>query len=255
MFLSSSLFCVFYFLQRGFLDGTARNPAAFERSEIKYEELIYLAVNGSSIASQLAITHRSKPCFYQIENVCKRLMTDILRPISPQVEHQGSVWAVKDFIFVFTRIMNAWMIIKGYINNNHSGLHNIKAEFSPELAASFTAWENSSLVFCSNVIKTFINLNNLVQKEENLPNTNGNNNENLESSQDPIPKTKIDCSSPTDEQAESPTSVENVELNASSITIELEVASNVMQLSNDQQMEIQEQEILYAEDSKPNMTD
>ncbi|XP_019890825.1 protein mitoshell isoform X1 [Musca domestica] len=138
-------------------------------SQARFNDLRRLALRGSDIAENLAKTHRNRPCFKKIDSLCARLKQDLIRPdgVLPNINSQGIAWAVKDFIFVFTRIINAWIIIKGYVYNTPEGLNKVKAALSPDFALAFAAWQDTTMDFIESLIKSFVNLDNLVQSQKN----------------------------------------------------------------------------------------
>lgn len=139
-------------------------------SQAKFNELTRLALQGSEIAEKLAYTHRNRPCFKKIDSLCARMKQDLIRPdgVLPNINSQGIAWAVKDFIFVFTRVINAWIIIKGYVYNTPEGLNKVKSALSPDFQTSFAAWQDTTMDFVENLIKSFVNLDKLVQSQKNL---------------------------------------------------------------------------------------
>ena len=146
------------------------NNGTVTLSQAKFNELTRLALRGSEIAEKLAYTHRNRPCFKKIDSLCARMKQDLIRPdgVLPNINSQGIAWAVKDFIFVFTRVINAWIIIKGYVYNTPEGLNKVKSALSPDFAASFAAWQDTTMDFIENLIKSFVNLDNLVQSQKNV---------------------------------------------------------------------------------------
>lgn len=126
-----------------------------------------MAMNGCELAERLAHTHRNRPCFKKIDSLCARMKQDLVRPdsVMANINSQGVAWAVKDFIFVFTRIINAWIIIKGYVYNTPDGLGNVKQSISPEFNDSFAKWEDSTKDFVDNLIKSFVGLDQMVQTQ------------------------------------------------------------------------------------------
>ncbi|XP_018796347.1 PREDICTED: protein mitoshell [Bactrocera latifrons] len=157
-------------------------------SQAKFNELTRLALRGSEIAEKLAYTHRNRPCFKKIDSLCARMKQDLIRPdgVLPNINSQGIAWAVKDFIFVFTRVINAWIIIKGYVYNTPEGLNKVKSALSPDFAASFAAWQDTTMDFVENLIKSFVNLDNLVQSQKNVYQNSENNGTRAASSTTPI---------------------------------------------------------------------
>lgn len=126
-----------------------------------------MAMRGCELAERLAHTHRNRPCFKKIDSLCARMKQDLVRQDSvlANINSQGMAWAVKDFIFVFTRIINAWIIIKGYVYNTPEGLAKVKTSLSPDFHDSFIKWQDSTMDFVDNLIKSFVNLDQMVQSQ------------------------------------------------------------------------------------------
>lgn len=126
-----------------------------------------MAMRGCELAERLAHTHRNRPCFKKIDSLCARMKQDLVRQDSvlANINSQGMAWAVKDFIFVFTRIINAWIIIKGYVYNTPEGLAKVKTSLSPDFHESFLKWQDSTMDFVDNLIKSFVNLDQMVQSQ------------------------------------------------------------------------------------------
>ncbi|XP_037903735.1 protein mitoshell isoform X3 [Hermetia illucens] len=146
-------------------------PAMIDMSSLcqeKFSELTRMAMRGCELAERLAYTHRNRPCFKKIDSLCARMKQDLIRPdgVLPNINSQGIAWAVKDFIFVFTRIINAWIIIKGYVYNTPEGLTKVKSALSPDFTKSFAAWQDATMDFVENIIKSFLSLDHLVQSQK-----------------------------------------------------------------------------------------
>lgn len=126
-----------------------------------------MAMHGCELAENLAHTHRSRPCFKKIDSLCARMKQDLVRPDSvlANINSQGIAWAVKDFIFVFTRIVSAWIIIKGYVYNTPDGLGKVKAAFSDDFFNDFANWQDTTIKFIDSIIKSFVNLDEMVQSQ------------------------------------------------------------------------------------------
>lgn len=135
----------------------------------QFTEITQMAMRGCELAERLAHTHRNRPCFKKIDSLCARMKQDLVRPDSvlANINSQGMAWAVKDFIFVFTRIINAWIIIKGYVYNTPDGLAKVKNALSPEFGESFVRWQQATMEFVDNLIKSFVNLDQMVQSQRN----------------------------------------------------------------------------------------
>lgn len=126
-----------------------------------------MAMRGCELAERLAFTHRNRPCFKKIDSLCARMKQDLVRQDSvlANINSQGMAWAVKDFIFVFTRIINAWIIIKGYVYNTPEGLAKVKTSLSADFNDSFLKWQDATMDFVDNLIKSFVNLDQMVQTQ------------------------------------------------------------------------------------------
>ncbi|EDW88491.1 protein mitoshell isoform X1 [Drosophila yakuba] len=137
--------------------------------EQRLHDITRVSLQGSEIAERLANAHRNRPCFKKIDTLCARLKQDLLRPdgVLPNINSQGIAWAVKDFIFVFTRIVNAWVILKGYVYNTPDALNKIKDELPMGFMASFDSWQVSTLSLVQMIIKSFVSLDELLQKQKN----------------------------------------------------------------------------------------
>ncbi|EDW52115.1 GM13056 [Drosophila sechellia] len=137
--------------------------------EQRLHDITRVSLHGSEIAELLANAHRNRPCFKKIDTLCARLKQDLLRPdgVLPNINSQGIAWAVKDFIFVFTRIVNAWVILKGYVYNTPDALNKIKDELPMGFMASFDSWQVATLSIVKMIIKSFVNLDELLQKQKN----------------------------------------------------------------------------------------
>ncbi|XP_032592315.1 protein mitoshell isoform X2 [Drosophila grimshawi] len=146
----------------------------------RLKDLTHISLMGSDIAERLSMTHCQRPCFKKIDTLCARLKQDLLRPdgVLPNINSQGIAWAVKDFIFVFTRIVNCWIILKGYIYNTPPGLDKIKDELPIGFMTAFDLWQICTLTFAGFLIRSFVNLNTMLQKQKNSFCNNNKNNTN-----------------------------------------------------------------------------
>jgi hypothetical protein len=69
-------------------------------------ELTRIAMKGCDLAEDLSNSHKKRPCFKKIDSLAARLKQDLVRTdnVLANINSQGLAWAVKDFIFVFTRM-------------------------------------------------------------------------------------------------------------------------------------------------------
>uniref|UniRef100_A0A6E8VUD4 Bromo domain-containing protein n=1 Tax=Anopheles coluzzii TaxID=1518534 RepID=A0A6E8VUD4_ANOCL len=133
----------------------------------QFHELVKTALDGCKKAEALATCHQKRPCFKKIDSLCARLKQDLVKTdnVMSNINSQGLAWAVKDFIFVFTRIMNAWIIIKGYVHSKPEGLTSIQRELCPNFLEAFGRWHETTHELIQSLIKSFTNLNKLAKQQ------------------------------------------------------------------------------------------
>ncbi|XP_028132748.2 uncharacterized protein LOC114328165 [Diabrotica virgifera virgifera] len=124
------------------------------------------------IAEQIAYRNKNRPCFRNIQNLCIRTRSEILKPCTTisNIHSQGIPWATKDFIYAFVRLTNCWHILKGYWENRDgSSLGKIEKELTPEFRACYVRWEKETMELASQLTRVFYNLDtNLVTPQVNL---------------------------------------------------------------------------------------
>lgn len=127
-------------------------------------DLQRIALNGCNIAEKVVQNHQKRPCFKKIDLLCGRLKQDLTNNnnVVANINSQGIAWAVKDFIFVFTRISSAWVILRGYIYNKSEGLDRIKSSIDPNLNKAFLDWQDVTRKLTDSLVKSFVTLDTLV---------------------------------------------------------------------------------------------
>jgi hypothetical protein len=124
-------------------------------------DLQNVAAKGLKSASMIFNDNSKRPYFKKIDLLCDRLLQDlsVTGKAVTNINSHGVAWATKDFIFVFTRIIGAWSIIRDYFYTNQEGMKCVKEEMDPEMEKNFLAWQEATLKFCQSMITTFENLN------------------------------------------------------------------------------------------------
>ncbi|XP_049283906.1 protein mitoshell [Anopheles funestus] len=145
----------------------SKSSAALDCLVEQFPELVKTALDGCKKAEALVTCHQKRPCFKKIDSLCARLKQDLVKAdnVMSNINSQGLAWAVKDFIFVFTRIMNAWIIIKGYVSSKPDGLMSIQRELCPNFLIAFRHWHEATHELVQSLIKSFINLNKLAKQQ------------------------------------------------------------------------------------------
>lgn len=110
-------------------------------------------------AEHIAYRNRNRPCFRNIQNLCMRTRSEIVKPCTTisNIHSQGIPWATKDFIYAFIRLVNCWHILKGYLEKGGS-LGKIEKELSSDFKACYYRWEKDSIELAAELRKIFCNL-------------------------------------------------------------------------------------------------
>lgn len=110
-------------------------------------------------AEHIAYRNRNRPCFRNIQNLCMRTRSEIVKPCTTisNIHSQGIPWATKDFIYAFIRLVNCWHILKGYLEKGGS-LGKIEKELSSDFKACYYRWEKDSIELAGELRKIFCNL-------------------------------------------------------------------------------------------------
>lgn len=126
-----------------------------------FYELQRTCYDGCTLNEIIAQNYRRRPCFKKIELLLSRLKQElnVHQNIVSNVNSQGTAWVIKDFIFIFTRIINAWIIMRGYIYDSSRELDGLRDEFDPEFISSFLEWQTATLKMIRPLISTIDMLN------------------------------------------------------------------------------------------------
>lgn len=132
-----------------------------------FYELQSLFSDGCSFTENVARGYRKRPCFKKIELLLSRLRLElnVHHNILSNINSQGTAWAIKDFIFVFSRIVNAWIIMRGYIYDKSEGLQSLHETYDPKFVDNFIEWEEATLKMMKTLMGTVENLDVLTQNK------------------------------------------------------------------------------------------
>lgn len=147
-------------------NGSFENVNSLQVDGLFYE-LQCFAYEGSLFAENVAKNYRKRPCFKKIELLLSRLRQElnVQHNIMSNINSQGTAWAIKDFVFVFSRIVNAWIIIRGYFYDKTEGLDDLRKEFDPNLFDAFTQWQEATLKMMKTMMGTVENIDILTQNK------------------------------------------------------------------------------------------
>jgi hypothetical protein len=132
-----------------------------------FYELQCFASDGCTFAEGVAQNYRKRPCFKKIELLLSRLKQElnIHHNITSNINSQGTAWAIKDFIFVFSRIVNAWIIMRGYIYDKSKGLDDLRKDYDPNFSDSFIEWQEATLKMMKALMGSVENFDVLAQNK------------------------------------------------------------------------------------------
>lgn len=91
---------------------------------ISTENFTKFLEQGCILAEKIAIRNQHRPCFKNIQNLCNRTRSEILKPSNTvsNIHSQGMPWATKDFIYAYVRLINCWHMLKGYLDSKDGTL-------------------------------------------------------------------------------------------------------------------------------------
>lgn len=126
-----------------------------------FYDLQRFAYDGCTFAENVAQSYRKRPCFKKIDLLLSRLKNDlnVYHNIQSNVNSQGTAWAIKDFTFAYSRIINAWVILRGYVYDQTEGLDELRNEFDANYIESFAEWQSATLKMMKSLMRTVENLN------------------------------------------------------------------------------------------------
>ncbi|XP_022905999.1 uncharacterized protein PFD1115c [Onthophagus taurus] len=119
---------------------------------------------GCVMAEKIAIRNQHRPCFKNIQNLCNRTRSEILKPSNTvsNIHSQGIPWATKDFIYAYVRLINCWHMLKGYLETKDGTLGNIDRELTSDFKNCYLVWEKNTKLLAGHMIRIFTNLDNNV---------------------------------------------------------------------------------------------
>lgn len=122
-------------------------------------DLQSLSIYGCESAARIFQAHSKRPYFKKIDLLCNRLKQDLSNTNKAviNINSHGVAWAIKDFIFVFNRIINAWVIMRDYFYSNSEGMQCVRDSIDPNFAQDFLIWQVRFLVESINFLNNWRN--------------------------------------------------------------------------------------------------
>lgn len=133
-----------------------------------------VAKKGNEICTRIYKNHSRRPYFKKIDLLCDRLKQDlsVTNKAVVNVNSHGIAWAIKDFIFVFNRIANAWVIVRDYFYSTSEGMNCVRDAIDPNLEQHFLEWQEATIKFTNCLMQSCENLNARDQRNGNRKNNN-----------------------------------------------------------------------------------
>lgn len=138
-------------------------------------ELQRKALRGCESAARIADIHGKRPYFKKIDLLCSRVKTDLCVTDKAviNINSHGVAWAIKDFIFVFNRIISAWVILRDYFYSNSEGMKCVNESIDPNFYSNFVEWQNATSKLTTSLIQSYENLNSSDHRNGNRQSNKG----------------------------------------------------------------------------------
>ena len=93
-----------------------RTPSKVDQNYKSLCEMQKIALEGCESATKIFYAHSKRPYFKKIDLLCDRLKQDLVCTDKAvvNINSHGVAWAIKDCIFVLSRIIGGWVILRDY---------------------------------------------------------------------------------------------------------------------------------------------
>lgn len=128
-----------------------------------------VALRGCESAARIFLNHSKRPYFKKIDLLCDRLKQDlgVTDKAVVNINSHGVSWAIKDFIFVFNRIIGGWAILRDYFYSTSEGMNCVNESVDPNLAEHFMKWQEATEKLANSLVISFENLQNVNHRNSN----------------------------------------------------------------------------------------
>lgn len=146
-----------------------KTPTKSDSNTKSLYQLQHIALSGCESAQRLFQAHSKRPYFKKIDLLCDRLKQDLTVTDKAviNINSHGIAWAIKDFIFVFNRIINAWIIMRDYFYSTSEGMSCVKESMDPSFHKEFLIWQEATTALTKSLITSFENLHHRDQRNGN----------------------------------------------------------------------------------------
>lgn len=131
------------------------------------------ALEGCESSMKVFQAHSKRPYFKKIDLLFDRLKQDLVKTDKAviNINSHGVAWAIKDFMFVFNRIISGWVIIRDYFYSQSEGMQCVKESIDPNFYQDFLEWQEATNKFTKSLMKSYENLNARDQRNGNRKST------------------------------------------------------------------------------------
>lgn len=168
-----------------------RTPTKSDSNTKSLYQLQHIALSGCESAQRIFQAHAKRPYFKKIDLLCDRLKQDLTVTDKAviNINSHGLAWAIKDFIFVFNRIINAWIIMRDYFYSTSEGMSCVNESMDPNFQQDFLNWQEATISLTKSLISNFENLHLRDQRNGNRK-TNAKDSDSLNTARSSASKTK-----------------------------------------------------------------
>lgn len=152
-----------------------RTPSKVDQKMTSLYDLQRTAIQGCDSAAKIFQQHSKRPYFKKIDLLCDRLKQDlgVTNKAVININSHGVAWAIKDFIFVFNRIISAWVIMRDYFYSTSEGMQCVKESIDPNLAQTFMDWQEVTSKMAKSLMNSYENLHYRDQRNGNRKSSKG----------------------------------------------------------------------------------
>ncbi|CAG9759586.1 unnamed protein product [Ceutorhynchus assimilis] len=130
-------------------------------TELDLEDFVLFLEFGCVTAAQIAHRHHDNLIFRNVQYLCARTRSAILKPCSTvlNINTKGILWAARDSIYAFMSLIDSWQIMRGYWDNRDGRDSDIiQKMLSQEFRTCYPEWEKLTKKMAGHLMNMFYNL-------------------------------------------------------------------------------------------------
>ena len=142
---------------------TTTGKARFRTRVTDDHIFVKFLIESCYLAENIAEENEKRQCFKNIRQLCNRTQVNLLKPdmTGANIHSQGVPWVIKDFIFIFIRLINCWSLLNGYFNliNNSNTLSLIDQVLDERFLNVYHKWQFLTKDLAKQIVHIFCTLN------------------------------------------------------------------------------------------------